>query len=514
MIKLLPYLVMTMLALSCATSDRKTSIELRNMVLAQKFDAAIALLNQSPLVKNEKSQLLYYYELGLLNHYKGDYVQSNIAFNQSKELIDELYTTRVSGKFASFLNNDNSDFYYGEKYEASLVYFYLSLNYFMQANSTIDLSAKKVFLRQARAEIAGWDSFLTEIKAERLGKAYFKEDLLAKTFGGLIHEAQETREDNQIALQLYKDANDVLLKNYNLFPTFNESYQSFKDNFESLHTMPVQEVERNYVLETNHNKSLRQFLLHKITGLSAKENKSQKSLSQINFLLQDGLIIEKQAQKHDFPIFLGPQVASGLTFGMGNTISFELPFVGAPPILEDGRIEALDASGAVVTTSPLSIVAPLAELAQQAINEHSKSIAAKTGARVVAKHIAALVSVQVAYNSSREQHPAIALMVATVGHSVAVAAINESEKADVRYWSTLPSNIRLGQLSLPNGTYSFRAVYGTLGTPNYRTVDLGVQEITKGARSFVMNNKTLIQPTSTLAGTEQSGIGRGLSSKP
>lgn len=522
MIKAFSYVFLSLFLLSCASVDRETSKQLRSMVMAKDFDSAINLLGTSPLAQNEKTQLLYYFELGLINHYKGDFTQSNIALLKAKELIDELYTTRVSGKLTSVLSNDNADFYYGEKYEASLVYFYLSLNFYMQATLSADPSEKKVLLRQAKSEITGWDSFLTEIKIERIGKAVFKEDLLAKTFGAFVHEAQGTREDTQIALQLYKDANSVLFKNYNLFPTYNTSYKNFKDNFSNLANLPLKEVEGKYVLETEHSQSLKDFLALKILSLTKKftpqeyksmvtqlkpssavlENLKQEG-GNVTFLIQDGLIVEKLARKYEYPLSLNSSIASGLTFGLGNAISFELPYVGAAPILENARLEALEPSGKVVSHSSLTIVAPLAELAEQAINEHSSSVAAKTGARVAAKHIAAILGAQAAYNASKNEHPAMAFLLATAAHSAAVAAIRESEKADLRYWSTLPSNIRMGNLTLPNGIYKFRAVFGQEGSHDYRIIELGEQSVEKGTLKFVMDNKNHHQRARELASIDQ-----------
>lgn len=486
--------------------------------MANKHDEAIAALNESPLAKDEKSKLLYKVELGLLEHYKGNYLQSTKYLSEAKALLDDLYTTRASGKISSALGNDNSDFYYGEKYEASLVYFYLALNQYMQANLETDPTKKKEALLSARSEILAWDSFLTEIKNERLGKALFKEDLLAKTFGALIHEAQQTVNDDQIALQLYKDASDVYFKNYNLFPTFNAHFKMFRENYENLPKISPKEVEGKYVLATKHSPALKEFLTMKILVLTKKirpqdfknqvsklapSNELLKRVNQaqgnVTFLVQDGMITEKYPKKYEIPINLIGRAGIAYAFGTGNRIEYELPHMMPSPDLEVSRLEALDAAGNIVATSSLSVIAPLGELAEQAINEHSTSIAAKTGARVVGKHIAALVATNVSYNVAKDRNPTLALLVATAGHATAIAAINQSEKADVRYWSTLPSNIRMGSMSLADGTYRFRAVFGEAGAIEYRTIELGEQTVSKGNLKFVMNNKNLKYKANMLA---------------
>lgn len=491
-------LALSALLVSCATSHRETSYKIRQMVMANKHTEAIQLLNESDLAKDEKSKFLFYLELGSLEHYRGNYPESIKALEAAKVIADDLYTVRASNKIASALSNDNADLYYGEKYEASMVHFYLALNHYMTGD-----------LVKARSEILAWDTFLTDMKNERAGKAIFKEDLLAKTFGAVVHEAQGNNKDDQVALQLYKDAITVFFKFYNMFPSYNTFYANFRKDYELLPKMSKADIEKNYVLETEHTKSFREFLTLKILQLTQKIRPSDfkaqvaqlkpseailKMLKNkggnITFLIQDGLIVEKIPKKYEFPLPMGG--AAGLAYAFNaNKISFELPTVETPPSLEVARLQALDKTGAVVAESPLSVVSPVGELAEQAINEHSTSIAVKTGTRVAAKHIAAIAASQAAYNAARSRNDSMAMLVVTAAHAMTIAGINESEKADTRFWSTLPSNIRLGHLPLPEGTYHFRAVYSKEGLADYRIVDLGDQTVTKSSLKFVMENKNL-----------------------
>lgn len=480
---------------ACASGHQNTSVKLRKFVSERKFDEAIEFIRTSPLAEDQKSKLLYFCELGLLEHYRGNFAASNEQFGFAKEMIDALYTTRVSGKVSSFLSNDNADLYYGEKYEASLVYFYRALNYYTLATSETDVMKRRALLAQSRAEVVGWDSFLTEMKNERLGQALFKEDLLAKTFGALIHESQGNNTDDQVALQLYKDAQTVFFRNYNLYPTFNTAFNEFRKSFTLLPTLQEKDIVGKYVLETPHTQAFKDFLSLKIKDLSARLKSKKLSQGQVSFLIQDGMIAEKTAQKYDIPMNWGTNSGMAFTFGMGQKIHFELPTIPHVDSSKIARLEALDATGKVISDAPLTVIDPVSELAQQAINEHSTAVATKTAARVMTKHITALAASAAAYESGRRQKNGAFLMLAAIaGHAASVAAINESEKADVRFWSTLPSSIRMGSLSLPPGTYQFRAVFGTQGTPDYSVLDLGSRSVTPHALQFVMNRKDQIAP--------------------
>lgn len=502
----------------CATGHQETARLMRQNVTMGTPEKAVPILEKSALKEDQNSKLLYLVEMGMLEHYQGNYAKSTEWLDQAKLMLSELFTTRVSGKVSSFITNDNADLYYGEKYEASLVHFYLSLNHYMQAQLETDDNKKRESLVRARAEILAWDSFLADIKSERLGQALFKEDLLAKTFGALVHESQGTNQDSQIALQLYKDANDVLFKHYNAYPSFNNSYASFRENYSKFPDLAKEEVEKNYVQMTEHQVPLKNFLITKILLLTKKYKPTEYQAevaklapssdilkqvemkgSNVTFLVQDGLIAEKTAKVYHFPIDLGTLAwfatgTLGISFNQG--ISYELPNVSEVPKLETAKLQAIDSNGQVVAESSLSVIAPLGEMAEQAINEHANAIAAKTGARLVTKHLAALAGAYATYQSMKNNQDmaAFAGMSASLAYAGSVAAINASEKADTRFWSTLPSNVRMGSMSLPKGNYKFQAVFGEVGQPNYRVMSLGEKVIEGDSLKFVSNNKIPAPP--------------------
>lgn len=69
---------------------------------------------------------------------------------------------------------------------------------------------------------------LSTYKKELAGKSGYKDDLISKVWGAFIHEQFDNFENRQIALQLYKDAKTVLLKNYSVYPTFNKKNKAFE----------------------------------------------------------------------------------------------------------------------------------------------------------------------------------------------------------------------------------------------------------------------------------------------
>jgi hypothetical protein len=291
-----PFLILITFFLSgCSSGGREERVELRNFYSTGAYDQGLAFIEKSKYYQEKNERLLALMEKGMLLHAKGDYEQSSLTLNEARELSNQLYTTSVSKKAEKTFLNDTYDVFYGEVYERSLLHFYLSLNAILNYQKT----KKRDDLFKARAEVLAWDSFLASVKEDRLGKSVYKNDLLLKIYGAKIHEMVETREDRNIALQLFKDAKDVLLKNYNTYPSFNLSYKDFKKDFDKLAKMPIDEVKKKYVSESEHEKALFEYINQNIARLSKVEKK--KTLKDIKtpvtLLLEKGLIAEKIADK-------------------------------------------------------------------------------------------------------------------------------------------------------------------------------------------------------------------------
>ncbi len=76
-----------------------------------------------------KDRVLYYLDMGMLHHYKGDYQKSNELLEQAEFAMEELYTKSVSKAAVSMLLNDNALDYSGEDYEDVYTNVFKALNY-------------------------------------------------------------------------------------------------------------------------------------------------------------------------------------------------------------------------------------------------------------------------------------------------------------------------------------------------------------------------------------------------
>jgi hypothetical protein len=469
------------LLVSCATGGRNERYELKNFYTTGALDQGLKFLEESKYFKDEKEKLLYLMEKGMFLHQKGEYEASNLVFDEAIGLVNLNYTISLSKKVEKSVLNDNYDKFYGEIYEHSMLYFYSSLNSLLLFNKTQD----KNWLFKARASILGWDAYLNSIKDDRVGKTVYKKDLVLKIYGAKIHELIGTKEDQNIALNLYKDAEDILFKNYNTYNAFNFKAFSFKENYEKLPNLKLAEVKTNYVDETAFQTDLKKFIKNSITNLNDNLKKKKNKKEHMSLLLEKDLIAEKISNKvkisleglSNEPIVryfvanvLGlysdniNTTTGDVYTGMASaalamkmfSIYFELPAIALYKPYQNLKIVISDLNGVEVTKENLSLLNPMADIAKEAVEDSSGAIKARVSARLAGKHIAAIMASFATYKAlggGTNKESVFAKNAAVLQYAAATAAIAQTETADTRYWSTLPNEIRLCDLDLDPGEY-------------------------------------------------------------
>ncbi len=412
------------------------------------------------------------------------------------------------------------------------------------------LSASEIRTRQmaARAEVLAWDSFLKNLKSSRKGASVFKNDLLAKVFGAYIHEMIGTPTDLQIALQLYKDCHILLIRNYGAYKSFNTLFEKYNENYESFPKIGERNVKAQFINETGYAKNLKNFLNERIVDLSLsirprsiKKIKKRFSISNefikaakanrnpnVTILFQNGVIPLKVAQKEYFglgkaakdnaaaqigaavlTVFAAKQLGllppprsyrpAGAYLGLrvaevavtNAAISFELPKVQNYGVSSVNNVVIKNAEGKTVVTRPLSLVAPLGDIAEQAVAENAASLYTRVGARLAVKHVAAIAAAYATYKlMSKNKNNAFFARQAAVFQYIATAkGIEASEGADTRYWSTLPSDIWMGKLKLPEGNYQVYIKTHNSGAQS--ETHIGPLEVKKESKNTLVNFRSL-----------------------
>lgn len=416
------------------------------------------------------------------------------------------------------------------------------------------LTANEIKTREmsSRAEVLAWDSFLTNLKSSRKGSSVFKNDLLAKVFGAYIHELIGSRTDLQIALQLYKDTHKLLVRNYGAYKSFNGSYQKYNENYKKFPKIGEKKVKTQFIQETGYQKQLKEFLnkrivdltyelrpnaikkLPKLYGISKefiKKVKRQRNPN-ITILFQKGIIPMKVASKEYFGLgaamddpkagvaakigsavltvfaasqlgllppprhyspagaYLGIKVAEAVVTGAA--VRFELPKINNPGVNSTSEVLIKKTDGTVVVTEPLSLVAPLGDIAEQAVAEEAASVYTRVGARLAIKHTIAIAAAYATYKamSSGKNSSFFAKQAAIIQYLATAKGIERSEQADTRFWSTLPSDVWMGKFKLPKGSYQVFVKINEAGAQ--RELLLGPLEVTDEAKKELFNYRSFL----------------------
>lgn len=187
-------LVLMSLLSGCATySDGFKAVE--KQILKQDYPAALALLEKQQT--NGRDKVLYLMNRGMLLRMSGEFAQSNEAFEQAKQLAEELQAVSITEQAGATTVNDSMRSYVGDDYERIMLYSYKALNY-------LELGDPDA----ARVEILQMD-----VKANEIGKNKFTDSGFANYFSGLIYEKLGETDNALIsyrkALSAYqKDAKD------------------------------------------------------------------------------------------------------------------------------------------------------------------------------------------------------------------------------------------------------------------------------------------------------------------
>ncbi len=484
--------------------------EYREAYALQDYSKASALLEASDLKGAKKSELLWHLEAGTVAHAIGNEDKAIMHFQASLELIDRLFTTKLGSKAASLLINDSSDEFYGASYERSYAHYYLSQSLY----SRYQKRGNKLDLQGARATILAWDTYFTELQRGASASTLYSTDLLLKVFGGQIHEASGIRTDLQIALQLYKDALQVLATQGGIFSVFNRSNTDYIRAFER----DGKPTEKLYT-PTALNNDLKDFLHYKILTLTKEIRGGEfdvqaKALApgaevlkrvrggpgNVVLVVEEGLIPQKVGKPFNFGIkgaisavenpglkafiaTVGTEVVTAFamnklgmvpersadpgSFVFAHSVTrlavqeaaveFELPMIEEVPLVQRRELFVLDSKGGVVERKPLPIVSENGDLARVVLEEDVVARYVKTGTRVALRHLLAIAaaykvyrSVNAASGQGGDFFAKSAAMATYVGASKGIAAL---EKADTRHWTTLPQALRMSEVKLAPGKY-------------------------------------------------------------
>jgi hypothetical protein len=147
----------------CATYSAKMA-DLRPELVRGDFEGALATIEKET---GSKDQLLYFLERGMVLHYADRWRESNEAFAAAERLSDDLYTKSISEGALSLVSNDNAISYRARPFELAMVPYYKALNYIaLGERNEAQVEARRSSLQQAKYVDATLDGLRKQDRGE------------------------------------------------------------------------------------------------------------------------------------------------------------------------------------------------------------------------------------------------------------------------------------------------------------------------------------------------------------
>ncbi len=426
------------------------------------MSAAKKLLPQ--VNKEDKNQLLFMMECGLMLHTAGEYDKSNTVLMEAAKLADRIATSISKGAAALLLNETVTN-YKGEDFERVLIHMYMGINFLMLRNAdSARVSFKKV------------NELLRDIN-QTTGKNY-KQNLMAKYLTAIAFE---------LTADLERDENDREYA-YIEYKQINELDPKLGLVYSDLQRLAVQMGDKE-----DYDKWVAKY---------GKQYNAPKDAGELIIFFQagQGAIKKSRGNLLSDPMMKGGITASlgGMPLKAGVTVAgvlIALKLAENPiPVFQkrSNRIKQLviNANG-----SDLANTIMLEDIENTAVRNMEDNysrmytqVAAGIAAKAVVSVAAGIAAKEAAQRASKKAGQLSGLIGLVVGAGTGTALVSQI-KPDLRCWHSLPANLQIGRLFLSPGTYDISIKYiNQNGSVEHTKTDK--IEIKKGEKSF-LNYRTL-----------------------
>lgn len=401
---------------------------------AQDFPSAEAYLQT---VKDSeytrKNQVLYYLDLGLIQHHAGKFKESDASFEKAENRMIELYTKSATKAAGTMLLNDMTMDYGGEAYERALTNVFRALNFvFLGLPDEALVESRKV------------EAYLDELSRGKNSRRAYKDDAFARYLDHLLYLDADKQDDARISLEAAEAAYGWYAKTYNTpKPAFDLPSDPEAGELVFIHYNGVAPRKISKTFQVAWNEAALA-----VNALKAKNDPEANSAQFKNAL------------------------AAGIT-GKAITVAFP-EYVQDPYLIAGSEVRVGEAS------APTRIMEDISAIAHKDLADRLAAIRARALARAMIKYIIAQAATKAA-EDKYGKNSGMAIFTKITANVGAAA----TEIADTRGWTTLPSQIRLARLRLPPGAHEVSVEFqNAAGHPVLTERFKGVR-IQKGRRTYL-----------------------------
>ncbi len=411
--KILPILVIASLLIGCSSYKFQT---VKNGLQSGNPKNAYNYLNKN---SPKKPDIPFQYELAIVAHYADLFSESSKAFEEAEMIAEDRFTKSVSKEALSLITSDNVRPYTGTKYERLLSHYYSALNYIYADN-----------LEGALVECRRASNLIQYFKGEDDKYNFFGTGFLAH-FSGLVFEAAGEWNNALIsfkqAAEYYKNAAELTgvpipedvghsLVRLSRRLNFTDDYERYLDQYGESPSLPKNNGELIFFYETGYvprklEESLT-FPILKVDKFGEEDNDDSIKFAR-TLHTREGMVVDE--------------------------VELEYLLRVAIPIIHSNRpvYNGIRVSVGGETTSGV-LIEDVETLAIETMKSQRGVIIIRTLIRALGKYLLT--------KKAKKQNKILGAVVNLAG------AITES--ADTRSWQTLPNQIYMVRMPLPEGTHN------------------------------------------------------------
>lgn len=451
----------TLMFSACANKSMTRYETLAPVLEKQGFDATIKeVQKQQEDLYGSNSEFLYYYDLGVLYHYNGDYDKSIKNFEKAEKVHDDLYARSVTNEAAAILVNDNVRPYRPRPYEILSLYEFQILNYIAKGSPD-----------DARVEVNRAHKTMTELYQKDKDKV--NDNGFLRYLSALIYEMTDEPDEASIAYyktaKAYEESLLMLPKEVKEYIVENLKRTDREDDLKALKL----DAELPTPKATAAKELGQEIIVVAYAGHSPILGELYMSGTYVNggalnLTYKDGKTGKIESHTMIAPLAAG--ASNGETFHVG----FALPEMRDLNCRVNHFDVALDGTPGY---RPEKVVAVDKELELNMHDEFS-TVIGRTALRVVLRTIAA----QKAKKAMSQSGNALVSLLTNIGTDVAQS---QMEQADLRLGLFMPNSIQMTRLPVEPGTHDV-TVYA-LGSNDGMVKEFNFNglSVKKGQKKFV-----------------------------
>lgn len=457
--RLILLLATTLFFMACANKSMTRYEALAPVFEHNGFEAAInEVKKQQEDLYGEKTEFLYYFDLGVLYHYNGNYKESAQNFDKAEKIYDDLYTHSVTNEAAAIVTNDNIRPYRARPFEVLVLHEMQIMNYLAQRD-----------IDGAMVEVSRAQKAMTELYQKDNDKT--NDNGFLRYLTAIVYEM--AGEPDEAAIAYYKT---VRAYNENILNLPKEAREFVIENLiRSDREDDLKKLKLDNSIETTKAKAAydlgQEIIIVGYAGHGPILTELKMSGTYVNGGMLNLTYKDSKTGKITSSNIGAPPVA-GASNGETFHISFALPEAHSFKSLVQRFNVTVDNQSGI---RPEKVMALDKELEMNLKDDFANTMT-RTAIRVVLRTIAA----QAAKKAMKTDNAWVNLFT-SIGTDIAQ---DQMEKADLRIALFLPNSIQMTRIPVEPGSHEVSvAAEGETGT--VKVFNFGSVPVKKGEKKFI-----------------------------